>query len=85
MLHAPSRNYREMLQAYYSDKLKCYQLHKDLEKEKRLMLKYFNRNYLPLFPPDKDISVLDVGCGRGFYMSALLSNGYKNVHGIDFS
>src|SRR5688572_29499803 len=35
------------------------------------------------FPPDKNISILDVGCGMGFLMVALKRSGYQFISGID--
>ncbi len=35
------------------------------------------------FPPDKNIRILDIGCGMGFLMLALKRSGYQFVSGID--
>lgn len=47
--------------------------------------KYFTKNILPHFPPSKEIRVLEIGCGYGRYLRALLDRGYANVYGIDIS
>jgi tRNA (mo5U34)-methyltransferase len=38
------------------------------------------QNYLPTF---KDKTILDVGCGNGYYMLRMLGEGAKNVIGVD--
>ncbi len=38
------------------------------------------RNYLPSL---KDKTILDVGCGNGYYMLRMLGDGAKNVIGVD--
>jgi SAM-dependent methyltransferase len=40
-------------------------------------------NYVPHFPAAKDISILDIGCGRGEALKDLRRLGYQNVRGID--
>jgi 2-polyprenyl-3-methyl-5-hydroxy-6-metoxy-1,4-benzoquinol methylase len=41
------------------------------------------QNLGPHLPPDKDVAVLDVGCGRGYALEWLQSLGYRNLIGID--
>ena len=77
--------YRTMLGDDYDDILKLSEIHSNHEKEKIMMRKYFKRNYLSMFPTDKSSVILDVACGRGMYIDACISNGYKNVSGIDLS
>lgn len=36
-------------------------------------------------PPDKDIKILDIGCGPGFFATLLGSLGYRDIIGIDIS
>ena len=38
-----------------------------------------------LFPPDKSVRILDVGCGYGALVHVLRESGYRNVCGIDGS
>lgn len=35
------------------------------------------------FPTNKDLSILDIGCGMGFLLLSLKNAGYKNMSGID--
>lgn len=45
---------------------------------------YFS-NYGPYIPKDKNIRILDIGCGMGHFLYALKKNGYTNFIGIDIS
>lgn len=39
----------------------------------------------PFFPEDKNVRILDVGCGYGIFLDACRQSGYKNVFGVDFN
>jgi 2-polyprenyl-3-methyl-5-hydroxy-6-metoxy-1,4-benzoquinol methylase len=45
--------------------------------------KYYRRILAPHLPENKEIAVLDLGCGMGFALLALKQLGFKNVFGID--
>ena len=45
----------------------------------------FRRDIAPLLPDRRDLRVLDIGCGRGHLVRAVLQAGYRDVHGIDIS
>jgi 2-polyprenyl-3-methyl-5-hydroxy-6-metoxy-1,4-benzoquinol methylase len=45
----------------------------------------FIRSYSPFLPKSKDAFILDIGCGFGKNIYALISNNYTNVKGIDTS
>lgn len=78
--------YREYIYgADYTNKLVFGEVYADVEKETRLKKAYFEKNYLPFFPADKDAEVLDVGCGRGQFMQACQSFGYTRVQGVDIA
>ena len=36
-------------------------------------------------PADKDIRILDMGCGIGGYLKVFYDNGYRNIEGVDLS
>jgi 2-polyprenyl-3-methyl-5-hydroxy-6-metoxy-1,4-benzoquinol methylase len=47
---------------------------------------YYERKYVPLFSSlNKNASILEVACGPGLFLEFLLSQGYKNLMGIDLS
>lgn len=37
------------------------------------------------FPSNKEVSILDIGCGTGGLLSFLRQHGYQNLQGIDYS
>ncbi len=46
---------------------------------------YFHTFYGKLLPTDKNLRILEVGCGYGRYIKSLNEMGYKNCYGIDIS
>jgi len=48
-------------------------------------LNYIKVNYGKLLPANKAATILDVGCGYGKYIKAMVDLGYENCHGIDMS
>lgn len=48
-------------------------------------IKYFNHHILHHLPHDKEANILDIGCGYGRYLKALITSGYINSFGIDVS
>jgi len=45
----------------------------------------FELNYGTFIPSQKDIKILDIGCGTGHFLYYLENKGYKNFLGIDIS
>jgi 2-polyprenyl-3-methyl-5-hydroxy-6-metoxy-1,4-benzoquinol methylase len=52
---------------------------------KENQINYLRELYGPALPRDRSAFCLDIGCGAGVFLSFLRSEGYKNLHGIDFS
>jgi len=77
-------NYRSILYKSYDVQLNNNKA-VDMQWKKRLINKLFRKNYLPHFPVDKAISILDIGCGNGLYLFTLKELGYHNVTGTDLS
>ena len=46
---------------------------------------YFVRHYGEILPSNRNIRILDMGCGYGRYLKSLMSMGYHNCYGIDVS
>ena len=46
---------------------------------------YFRRRVMPHLPVDKEVAILEIGCGYGRYLVTLAKLGYQNVYGIDIS
>src|SRR4030095_505315 len=57
--------------------------HSDTEDHINKMNVLYSKIIAGHFPPAKNISILDIGCGMGFLMMALKKNGYENISGID--
>lgn len=45
----------------------------------------FRRDIATLLPKQRDIRLLDIGCGQGHLVQAVRQAGYRDVHGIDIS
>ena len=80
-----AKNYRDYIYGNYSDTLIVKQITGDLKRERMLIAKYFQKNYLPYMPNNKNCRVLDLGCGLGNYIYAAQIHGYKNIIGVDAS
>lgn len=46
-------------------------------------LVYFNENIEKTIPKNKNIKVLDIGCGYGSFLNTLKKRGYKNLFGVE--
>src|SRR5688572_25929693 len=60
-----------------------WQAGKDIEKGFGAFAAYYQANYLPHLPPDRDARILVVSCGPGYLVNLLRERGYRNVLGID--
>ena len=47
--------------------------------------KYFKKNFLKHLGNEKNIQILEIGCGYGRYTKTILNLGYQNITGIDIS
>ncbi|GMR25282.1 MAG: hypothetical protein BMS9Abin39_0568 [Ignavibacteria bacterium] len=78
-------DFREELYRRYSSTFKEHISEFD-EKSVATTLSKYRYQYLPILKEfDKDIRILELGCGRGIFLEFLINNGYKNVFGIDVS
>jgi len=50
-------------------------IHPDNKRAIKLIQKYF---------PDKNVSILDFGCGNGWLLNELYKEGYKDLTGVDY-
>jgi 2-polyprenyl-3-methyl-5-hydroxy-6-metoxy-1,4-benzoquinol methylase len=55
----------------------------DIQKGYRTVYAFYRHNYLPALPQDRDVPVLVVSCGPGYFVDMLARSGYRNVIGID--
>lgn len=60
-----------------------WQAGKDIEKGFESFAAYYQANYLPHLPADRQARILVVSCGPGYLVNLLGRRGYRNVLGID--
>ncbi|MCH7721868.1 MAG: class I SAM-dependent methyltransferase [Bacteroidetes bacterium] len=78
-------DFREELYRRYSSTFKEHISEFD-EKSVAVTLSKYRYQYLPILKEfNKDVRILELGCGRGIFLEFLINNGYKNVFGIDVS
>jgi len=44
---------------------------------------WYKKEVLKILPSDRDIKILDLGCGLGYFLYVLKKAGYKNITGVD--
>lgn len=59
--------------------------HKESEEYYESMAEFYIYTYSKYLPKDKNVRILDIGCGIGLLVYALNKAGYKNVKGVDIS
>jgi 2-polyprenyl-3-methyl-5-hydroxy-6-metoxy-1,4-benzoquinol methylase len=57
--------------------------HDDSPEHLATMIGHFRGKLEPHLPADRNVAILDVGCGTGFALAALASLGYTRLEGID--
>ncbi|MGB5892692.1 MAG: class I SAM-dependent methyltransferase [Ignavibacteriaceae bacterium] len=78
-------DFREELYRRYSSTFKEHISEFD-EKSVATTLSKYRYQYLPILKEfNKDVHILELGCGRGLFLEFLIDTGYKNVFGIDVS
>ncbi|HWP91071.1 MAG TPA: NAD-dependent epimerase/dehydratase family protein [Thermodesulfobacteriota bacterium] len=55
----------------------------DVEKGYSTFGKFYRSNYLKYLPADKQVDILVISCGPGYFVNMLNQEGYTNVIGID--
>jgi 2-polyprenyl-3-methyl-5-hydroxy-6-metoxy-1,4-benzoquinol methylase len=48
-------------------------------------VRYFTREFKNLLPSNKNVKILDIGCGTGSLIKSLNESGYNNTVGVDLS
>ena len=78
-------DFREELYRRYSSTFKEHISEFD-GKSVEITVSKYRYQYLPILKEfNKDVRILELGCGRGTFLEFLINNGYKNVLGIDVS
>ncbi len=47
--------------------------------------RYFRKNFLKLLPADRNVKIVDLGCGMGHFLNFLEKENYYNYIGVDVS
>ncbi len=80
-----SARYREKIYSQYVETLTKYSENlnplKEYERRKRL----YDLNYEKFLPPDKNSKIVELGCGKGFFLKYLKEKGYFNIKGVEKS
>lgn len=80
-----SYNYRSVLYKDYYQNQSGRAFKLQIEEKMINDAKLFSAEILPFLPTNKNITILDIGCGFGSLVKLLKDNGYKNITGIDLS
>jgi len=51
----------------------------------RLEFNTYDRNFKKFLPCNKNVKILEIGFGTGYFLKYLLENGYRNIYGIELS
>jgi 2-polyprenyl-3-methyl-5-hydroxy-6-metoxy-1,4-benzoquinol methylase len=78
-------NYREKLYSIYISTHTLHLYGKITLEEFRKAFPAWRWYYGRFLPQDKNIDILDIGCGNGGFVYFLQSIGFKNTYGIDIS
>jgi 2-polyprenyl-3-methyl-5-hydroxy-6-metoxy-1,4-benzoquinol methylase len=73
----------EIYKDYYSTVFN--KIHNPNTNDYEIYRRIFKKNYLSHFPKDRNIRILDIGCGLGHFLYFLETEGYLNYIGIDMS
>jgi 2-polyprenyl-3-methyl-5-hydroxy-6-metoxy-1,4-benzoquinol methylase len=76
-------SYKDTVYKNYNE-LHTNNAHQSLEQQQKAEQFRFKLEVLPLLT-DKNIAILDIGCGIGTLLQVLLKHGYSNAFGIDIS
>ena len=55
----------------------------DIEKGYNKFLQFYKHNYLKYIPANREINILIISCGPGYFANLLKKEGYENIFGID--
>jgi O-antigen chain-terminating methyltransferase len=77
----PMKRYRRKAMEYYERMLAVTQ--EDIPGGPDAIRRYYRKNLLPRLPQVPTASILDLGCGRGFFLEFLREMGYDDLLGVD--
>ncbi len=48
-------------------------------------MELYRHNYKKFLPKNKEVKILEIGCGQGYFLDFLGEQGYQNILGVDLS
>lgn len=78
------RNTQETILEHYTSLMGFRTMRQD-PRQRHLWEKAIRKTILPLIPADRNIAILDMGCGDGALLQFLRNRGYQNLQGFDAS
>lgn len=78
-------NQQKVFDQFHSTGLATAKEFRSLEADLKNIAATYEWNYKKLIPEDKNLKILDIGCGLGEFLYWLKNNGYKNFRGVDVS
>ena len=79
-----NQNYKEKLYSSYITYISSNTV-ENIKSDLNTRKPYIEKLIKDLFPSNKDINILDIGCGHGAFLYFLKEKGYKNLKGLDIS
>ncbi|MEM1973810.1 MAG: hypothetical protein QXN68_03370, partial [Thermoplasmata archaeon] len=80
-----SLRYREKIYSRYVETLTRYSEQPNDEQEYVRRKKLYDLNYKKFLPSDKNTKILELGCGKGFFLKYLKEMGYSYIKGVENS
>ncbi len=80
-----SARYREKIYSQYVETLTRYSENSDDPKEYERRKRLYDLNYGKFLLEDKNSKILELGCGKGFFLKYLKEKGYFNIKGVEKS
>lgn len=77
--------YREKIYNRYVETLTRYSEQPNDEREFERRKKLYDLNYKKFLPADKNSKILELGCGKGFFLKYLKEMGYSRIKGVEKS
>jgi len=77
--------YREKIYRKYVEILTKYSEKPNDNQEYKKRKKLYNLNYKKFLPSNRESKILELGCGKGFFLKYLKEMGYSNILGVEKS
>lgn len=77
--------YREKIYSKYVEIQTKYLEQPNNDQEYRRRKKLYNLNYKKFLPSNRDSKILELACGKGFFLKYLKEMGYSNILGVEKS